>query len=81
MPNATSCHKPATVSGGGKSEISKAITDAFIFGSEFVADFETDMDSVAAILDRDFSRRFLDPARQRPGRPADPVGANARSGR
>ena len=63
VPNATSCHKPATVSGGGKSEISKAITDAFIFGSEFVADFENDMDSVAAILDRDFSRRFLDPAR------------------
>ncbi len=63
VPTATSCHKPATVSGGGKSEISKAITDAFIFGSEFVADFDTDMDSVAAILDRDFSRRFLDPAR------------------
>jgi len=63
VPNATSCHKPATVSGGGKSEISKAITDAFIFGSQFVADFDTDMDSVAAILDRDFSRRFLDPAR------------------
>ena len=63
VPNATSCHKPATVSGGGKSEISKAITDAFIFGSEFVADFDNDMDSVAAILDRDFSRRFLDPAR------------------
>ncbi|MGP0026799.1 MAG: hypothetical protein ACLPKE_26085 [Streptosporangiaceae bacterium] len=66
VPNATSCHKPATVSGGGKSEISKAITDAFIFGSEFVANFETDMDSVAAILDRDFSRRFLDPARHEP---------------
>ena len=63
VPNATSCHKPATVSGGGKSEISKAITDAFIFGSVFVADFDTNMDSVAAILDRDFSRRFLDPAR------------------
>jgi hypothetical protein len=62
-PNATSCHKPATVSGGGKSEISKAITDAFIFGSQFVADFDTGMDSVAAILDRDFSRRFLDAAR------------------
>jgi hypothetical protein len=62
-PNATSCHKPATVSGGGKSEISKAITDAFILGSAFVASFDTDMDSVAAILDRDFSRRFLDPAR------------------
>ena len=63
VPTATSCHKPATVSGGGKSEISKAITDAFIFGTAFVADFDTDMDAVAAILDRDFSRRFLDPAR------------------
>jgi len=63
VPTPTSCHKPATVSGGGKSEISKAITDAFIFGSQFVADFDADMDAVAAILDRDFSRRFLDPAR------------------
>ena len=63
VPTATSCHKPATVSGGGKSEISKAITDAFILGSAFVADFDTDMDGVTAILDRDFSRRFLDPAR------------------
>lgn len=63
VPTATSCHKPATVSGGGKSEISKAITDAFISGSAFVADFDTDMDAVTAILDHDFSRRFLDPAR------------------
>ena len=63
VPMATSCHKPATVSGGGKSEISKAINDAFVFGSEFVADFERDMDSVAAILARDFSKRFLDPAK------------------
>ena len=28
VPNVTSCHKPSTVSGGGKSEISKAITVA-----------------------------------------------------
>ncbi len=63
VPTGTSCHKPATVSGGGKSEISKAITDAFIVGAAFVADFDTDMDSVAAILDRDYSERFLDPER------------------
>ena len=62
-PNATSCHKPATVSGGGKSELSKSITDAFIFRPAFVSDFDTDMDSVAAILDQKFSGRFLDPAR------------------
>lgn len=62
-PQSTSCHKPSTVSGGGKSEISKAITDAFIFGQAYVADFDNDMDKVAAILDRDYSKRFLDPAR------------------
>lgn len=30
---AVTCHKPATVSGGGKSEISKSISDAFVFGN------------------------------------------------
>jgi hypothetical protein len=63
-PTVTSCHKPATVSGGGKSEISKAITDAFIYGSAFVADFESDITQVAEIVARDYSDRFADPARQ-----------------
>jgi len=52
------CHKPCTVSGGGKSEISKAITDSIMSGSVFVADFEKDMDAVAAILARDYADRF-----------------------
>jgi hypothetical protein len=52
------CHKPCTVSGGGKSEISKAITDAIMSGSVFVADFDKDMDAVAAILVRDYADRF-----------------------
>ncbi|MFZ0530880.1 MAG: hypothetical protein WAL91_10115 [Propionicimonas sp.] len=62
VPTATSCHKPSTVSGGGKSEISKAITDAFIFGNAYTPDFDADMDAVAAILSHDFSNRFVDPA-------------------
>jgi len=61
VPTATSCHKPSTVSGGGKSEISKAITDAFIFGNAYSPDFDADMDAVGAILDRDFSDRFAVP--------------------
>lgn len=61
-PVATNCHKPATVSGGGKSEISKSITDAFVFGNAYVADFVEDMAAVAEIVDRDFSTRFADPA-------------------
>ncbi len=56
----TACHKPSTVSGGGKSEISKAISDAILVGSVYVADLEKDMDSVAAILARDYSERFSD---------------------
>jgi hypothetical protein len=60
---ATSCHKPATVSGGGKSEISKAITDAVVVGAEYIADFEGDLDQVTAIIERDCSGRFADPAR------------------
>ncbi len=60
------CHKPCTVSGGGKSEISKAISDAILPGTVFVADFEKDFDAVAALLSRDCSARFIDPARISP---------------
>ncbi len=63
VPTATSFHKPATVSGGGKSEISKAISDAFVFGSVYVGDVDRDLDAVAGILERDYSVRFADPDR------------------
>jgi hypothetical protein len=57
----TLCHKPSTVSGGGKSEISKPITDAIIQGPVFVADYKEDFNQVAALLERDYSGRFRDP--------------------
>ena len=57
------CHKPSTVSGGGKSEISKPISDAILVGPVFVADFKNDFDQVAELLFRDYSNRFKDPAR------------------
>ncbi|MET0261380.1 MAG: hypothetical protein ABW223_00680, partial [Rariglobus sp.] len=59
----TLCHKPCTVSGGGKSEISKAISDAILPGHVFLADFDRDFDNVAALLQRDYSGRFRDPDR------------------
>ena len=59
-PIATSCHKPATVSGGGKSEISKSITDAFVQGNAYVNDFTDDLEQVADIVGYDFSLRFAD---------------------
>ncbi|HEY5298753.1 MAG TPA: hypothetical protein VIK59_12605 [Verrucomicrobiae bacterium] len=57
------CHKPCTVSGGGKSEISKSITDAILTGPVFVADLKTDFDRVSELIDRDYSDRFLDKTR------------------
>ena len=57
------CHKPCTVSGGGKSEISKPITDAILFGTVYVADFKKDFDLVAELIDRDYSSRFKDTGR------------------
>lgn len=36
----TFCHKPSTVSGGGKSEISKSLDDAVIHGPIFIGDYD-----------------------------------------
>ena len=54
----TFCHKPCTVSGGGKSEISKSLDDAVIYGSLFVHDLDKDLDQVEAIFEHDFTTRF-----------------------
>ncbi len=66
----TLCHKPCTVSGGGKSEISKSIADAMIQGSIFTADFHRDFETIAQIMARDYSDRFKKNfERPRPSRP------------
>ncbi len=57
----TLCHKPCTVSGGGKSEISKPIADAMIDGPFFVADVKKDFDFAEQIINRDYSDRFKTP--------------------
>ncbi len=54
----TVCHKPCTVSGGGKSEISKSLRDYMLYGPIFVADVEKDLD----IVDQIFSERLCDAA-------------------
>jgi phosphoenolpyruvate carboxykinase (diphosphate) len=57
------CHKPCTVSGGGKSEISKSISDAILQGPVFVADFKKDFDQVEQLLKRDYGNRFKEAAK------------------
>ncbi|MFN2318417.1 MAG: hypothetical protein ABR500_01885 [Dermatophilaceae bacterium] len=73
----TVCHKPCTVSGGGKSEISKSIADAITIGTAYVADFDADMDAVKAVVSHDFSQRYADMARN--GQDTRPVFGSERS--
>ncbi len=58
----TMCHKPCTVSGGGKSEISKSIKDAMIQSSYYVNDLHKDMEEVEKIMNYDYSNRHKVPA-------------------
>ena len=66
------CHKPATVSGGGKSEISKDISDAIIHGPSIVADFKSDMEAVSAIINKNYGDRNKDPS-QNKGKDSRPI--------
>ena len=66
--DATLCHKPCTVSGGGKSEISKSIGSITLRGPIFVHDFNSEIEQVAAILKRDFSTIFKRPRSDRRAR-------------
>jgi hypothetical protein len=54
----TLCHKPCTVSGGGKSEISKSIANVLQTGSIYIKDYKQDFDQVSDILKRDFSNIY-----------------------
>jgi len=65
----TLCHKPCTVSGGGKSEISKPITDAILTGPVFVADFKADFDRVSELIYRNYGGRFINLPKDRDSRP------------
>ncbi|HTS66543.1 MAG TPA: hypothetical protein VMH28_31185 [Candidatus Acidoferrales bacterium] len=60
-PDSTLCHKPCTVSGGGKSEISKSISNAILKGPIFVGDYERDMDWLEKILQMDFTQIYERP--------------------
>jgi len=62
------CHKPCTVSGGGKSEISKSIRDAILAGPVFVADFQGDIIQASEILEKKYSDRFRFPPERKLGR-------------
>ncbi|KAL0242704.1 hypothetical protein GEMRC1_005267 [Eukaryota sp. GEM-RC1] len=59
-PEGLFCHKPASVSGSGKSEISKPITNQIIKKPFFVDDLKEDIAHVYTITTHDYSTRFKD---------------------
>ena len=66
----TLCHKPFTVSGGGKSEISKSLLNSVIYDSFYVNNFTEDFNFVEKLFNYDYSRRWKDDdERTRPSRP------------
>lgn len=51
-------HKPSTVSGGGKSEISKSLLNAINYGSFFIDDIDKDFEIAGKVISFDFSKRW-----------------------
>ena len=69
-PEGTFCHKPCTVSGGGKSEISKSLNDAVIYGPIYIGDYDADMNKAESIVLRDYSQCIREDLRE--GQAKDP---------
>ncbi|MBT8037429.1 MAG: hypothetical protein KJO21_07780 [Verrucomicrobiae bacterium] len=67
----TFCHKPCTVSGGGKSEISKSLADAMITGPVIVRDFKKDFKAAVALVYHDYGNRYKNP--NEPGKSSRPL--------
>jgi hypothetical protein len=57
------CYKPATVSGGGKSEIAKPIDEFILTGPTIVFEYDKDRKLAQEIFQKDCSRRFRDNSR------------------
>jgi len=57
----TFCHKPCTVSGGGKSEISKPLTDAMTAGPIIIPEFNKTMLEVRDVIERNYWNRYHKP--------------------
>ncbi|MRT94618.1 hypothetical protein [Ancylomarina sp. 16SWW S1-10-2] len=58
----TFCHKPCTVSGGGKSEISKSLLNAIIYSSFFIQDMDKDFDMADKVFGYDYTHRWINHA-------------------
>lgn len=57
-PEGMFCHKPCTVSGGGKSEISKSMQNAIQYGPFNIVNLDEDFKRADEIINYDFSKRW-----------------------
>ncbi|HEY6144034.1 MAG TPA: hypothetical protein VIV55_11525 [Flavobacterium sp.] len=57
-PEGVFCHKPCTVSGGGKSEISKSMQNAITYSAFNILDIEADFKKADEIIEFDYSKRW-----------------------
>ncbi|MFT3739367.1 MAG: hypothetical protein QM786_11460 [Breznakibacter sp.] len=57
-PEGVFCHKPCTVSGGGKSEISKSMQNAIKYGPFYIKNLEEDAKMVDMLINHDYSKRW-----------------------
>ncbi|MFK8115117.1 MAG: hypothetical protein AB8B91_23145 [Rubripirellula sp.] len=60
------CHKPCTVSGGGKSEISKSLRDYMIYGPIFVGEIDQDFAKLDEIFSREYQNRWRADMKDKP---------------
>lgn len=58
-PEGMFCHKPSTVSGGGKSEISKSMQNAIVYGSYYIQNLEEDLKWAEELINKDYSNRWM----------------------
>jgi len=69
-PEGTFLHKPCTVSGGGKSEISKSLMNAIVYGSFYVHNINEDLSMAEKVIDFSYKNRWKNEEnRTRPSRP------------
>ena len=57
-PEGIFCHKPSTVSGGGKSEISKSMQNAIKYGPFYINNLEKDSIHADILINYNFSNRW-----------------------
>lgn len=57
-PEGIFCHKPSTVSGGGKSEISKSMQNAIKYGAFYIPNLEEASEKADLIINYDYSHRW-----------------------